>query len=303
MCGQMFNPDKIDVNTLNIKGIPKQVEISEESLCSEKDIEKQKLFFDSKGCCVECIKETSNRSKITTTVVKYRYKHEKLDRVEQIERTGQYSDTLIKEYIYTEEGSLSQKTCYHMDNGKPIITDYTTYETDSIDNKTILETFYLRISKKNSAAKFKKYLDRSRYNSAEQLEYFSCNGLDYRIHYDSIKKEKTTFQCFGRDSSVISIQKYDKYGKEIEHISNIKCPNNIDIYAKLFEIKDCHRSPFVNNCIKECELAIAKDKETSSKINIIYTFYNYDELGNIKEKFTIDICSGSMFYSTYDYIF
>ena len=47
MCGQMFNPDKIDVNTLNIKGIPKQVEISEESLCSEKDIEKQKLFFVS----------------------------------------------------------------------------------------------------------------------------------------------------------------------------------------------------------------------------------------------------------------
>lgn len=298
---QMRDTDEIDIKRLNVYGNPQQIVIREETLDSSKNGKIERFNFNTIGHCTEYYKKCSNGAQTTETTIKYRYSRERLECVNQIECIGQISDTLTKEYIYTDEGLLKQKTNYHMLKGKLKRTEYTTYKIDSVDSKTILAEYYLLIGENNGVEKFKKYTDRFRYNSNNQIDYFSADGIDYRILYDSIRKEIKTFQCLGQDSVIISIQKYDKYGNEIERVSPINCGEE-ENHTNIDKSRISLNNPFINYCINECELKMANNDYSSQK-NIIYTFYQYDELKNIKLKFTYDACSGYMCYITYDYIF
>lgn len=293
------NTDILDTKNLNIHGNPKQVVIRERSLYSNNSTKMETFFFDTTGCCVKKIQMIYSDSETNILIDKFEYIKGKLSNLYKVKNIGQYSDTTRIEYIYADDGSLKKKSSFHLENGYSKVTNYTTYEIDSIDNKTILVTYYLYIGEKNGNPIFKTHLDRICYNSDNRIEYFSSKGFDYRIHYDSATREKKTYQCIGHDSSIISIQKYDKYGNEIENVSNIYCSNieNLTVISK-----NSFNDTFINYCIKECELILEK-KDFPSKKNTILTFYKYDELKNIELKFVYYVCKGSMYYTTYEYTF
>ena len=298
--GQICNTDQVDTKSLNIHGNPKHVVIREKSLNSNKYVKLQNFYFDTTGRCVESIKESFIGSKAITTVVKYKYKQGRLERMEQIESTDLGSDTLVNEYVYTGDGSLKQKTCYQVINSKLKISNYFTYKADSIDNNTINTSFNVFFGEKNGIPQFVEYLGRDSYNSDGQIVYSIFNGMKYRTYYDNLARETRIYECIGNDSTLTVIDKYDEYGNEIEHFGNIYCNNKK--HTDLDKQKYDFSNQFINYCLNECKHKL--ENNTRSPLDyIIYTFYKYDELKNIRQKFIFKACSGSIYYTTYEYFF
>ena len=300
--GQFFYTDNVDLKKLNIKGRIKRVDIKEKSLFSPSEDRTETLLFDNNGYCMNHRKKIHiHTADSIVSLVEYKYKNEKLECMDQIkvEYNPERCDTIRNCYFYSEAGTLTKKTRFHKRKNEWKNTGYTTYETDSEGN-IILEINYLNIGMKDGSIKYKSFINKYNYNSDGQIEYMDLEGKCYIYSYEDKGREVKMIQLLNGDSIPIVYQKYDEHGNELEHLTNVSCPQTRLDSLQLVNQEYLY-NPFIKKCIQNSKNIVTKLGNQMSK-SLYLTFYQYDELGNIKEKFVIDNCSGLMYYSTYSYV-